>query len=353
MQNREKWIAIIFTALIVLTPAATVVSNLLPEKAENVNNEIPDAASESDLEKSWFERFQHDLDQFTKSILIRKGLIKVNEKFTLAVTGSSYLGSTQVLLGKNNWIFFKTKDDGEPLKDYMGINHFTQDELAEIADNLTKMRDYFKERGIDFYITAIPNKEIVYAENMPDTIVRVNEVSRGEQLAAYIKDTTDLVYVYPKQALCNAKDEHQVYYMTDTHWNQKGAFVGMQEILKEAYGTYADLDSAKFLINSTDFAGDLAVIGDIKEKYGIDTEYVFDKFSTDKSQYRDEALLIVGDSFSDFLAIVAKNYYREVYRIATSDFKMNMVDECKADVILWESGERRLNTFQDVNLLAQ
>lgn len=353
MQNREKWIAIIFTIFILCMPAATVASNLFAGRTEGTYKEIPDAASESDLEKSWFKRFQHDLDQFTKSLLIRKDLIKVNEKFTLAVTGGSYLGSTQVLLGKNKWIFFKTEDDGEPIKDYMGINHFTQNELAEIAVRLTGVRDYFKERGIDFYIMVIPNKEIVYAENMPDTIVRVNEVSRGEQLASYIKEETDLVYVYPKQALCNAKSEHQVYYTTDTHWNQKGAFVGMQELLKEAYGTYADLDSANFLINSTDFAGDLAIIGDIKEQYGIDTEYVFDKFSTDKSQYRDETLLIIGDSFSDFLAIVAKNYYREVYRVTTSEFTMDMVDEYKADVILWESGERRLNTFQDVNLLAQ
>ena len=77
--------------------------------------------------------------------------------------------STQVLKGKNNWLFYKTEMDGHPIWDYMGINHFTEDELAAMAANLTQMRDYFEnERGIDFYIMALPNKEIVYEENIEE-----------------------------------------------------------------------------------------------------------------------------------------------------------------------------------------
>ena len=112
--------------------------------------------------------------------------------------------STQVLLGKNNWLFYKTELDGHPLWDYMGINHFTDDELAAIAANLVSMRDGFNALGVDFYVTALPNKEIIYEEYMPDTVARVDEVSRAEQLADYIWDNTDLVYVYPKQALLDA-----------------------------------------------------------------------------------------------------------------------------------------------------
>ena len=93
-------------------------------------------------------------------------------------------------------------------------------------------------------------------------VARVDEVSRAEQLADYIWDNTDLVYVYPKQALLNAKAEGQIYYQTDTHWNQKGAFVGMQQLMHEAYGVEAkNLDSVSFDITSNDLAGDLAVIG--------------------------------------------------------------------------------------------
>ena len=63
----------------------------------------------------------------------------------------------------------------------MGINHFTDEELAAIAANLVSMRDGFNERGVDFYVTALPNKEIIYEEYMPDTVARVDTVSRAEQ----------------------------------------------------------------------------------------------------------------------------------------------------------------------------
>ena len=351
MNHRNQWIAILFTALIILRPAATIVSDLQSGGAGYQYNEIVDHVPKQDLEKSWFMRLQDDFKRFTRRMMLRKELIKANENFTLAVTGGAYLGSTQVLLGKNNWLFFKTNEDGEPIKDYMGANHFTENELAEIAVNLTGTRDYFREKGIDFYVAAIPNKEIVYAENMPDTMIKVNEISRGEQLARYMKEETDLIYVYPKRALCNAKNAHQVYYMTDTHWNQKGAFVGMQEILKEAYGTYADLDLVDFIVEETDYAGDLAAVSGLADQYAIDTVYTFVQSSADRSQYRDETLLLVGDSFADFLEFVAQGYYKKVHRVAVTDFKMDMVEKYNPDVIIWEIGERKLEAFKNVNLL--
>lgn len=262
--------------------------------------------------------------------------------------------STQVLLGKNDWLFYKTELDGHPIWDYMGINHFSEEELATMAANLTQMRDYFEnERGIDFYLIALPNKEMIYEENMPDTIARVNEVSRADQVAEYIWNNTDLTYIYPKQQLLDTKQNHQIYYQTDTHWNQIGAFIGMQEILKEAYGTYADVDSVSFRIDSQSFAGDLATIGGVADKYAKDTVYVFEKESADPAQYRDEVALVVGDSFSGFLSTIAKGYYKEVHWIYTTDFKMDMVDEYDADVIIWETVERYMETFLNENLLTK
>ena len=214
--------------------------------------------------------------------------------------------------------------------------------------------DGFNALGVDFYVTALPNKEIIYEEYMPDTVARVDTVSRAEQLANYIWDNTDLVYVYPKQALLDAKAEGQIYYQTDTHWNQKGAFVGMQQLMHEAYGVEAkNLDSVSFDITSNDLAGDLAVIGGVADKYNIDTTYVFDADTADKAQYRDEVALVVGDSFSGFLSTIAKGYYKEVHWIYTKDFTMSMLDEYDADVVIWESVERYMETFLNVNLLTQ
>lgn len=380
MKNRDKWIAVIFMLFIFTLPIVTVVRGFLPQSQEETltqeqqelldkngtmqggsHGDSTDGSTESTGEQTaeqvktpWFTALQNTLNSFTERLCARNKLIAFNSELTSLLTGGTYMESTQVLLGKNNWLFYKTELDGHPLWDYMGINHFTDDELAAIAANLVSMRDGFNERGVDFYVTALPNKEIIYEEYMPDTVARVDTVSRAEQLADYIWDNTDLVYVYPKQALLDAKAEGQIYYQTDTHWNQKGAFVGMQQLMHEAYGVEAkDLDSVSFDITSNDLAGDLAVIGGVADKYNIDTTYVFDADTADKAQYRDEVALVVGDSFSGFLSTIAKGYYKEVHWIYTKDFTMSMLDEYDADVVIWESVERYMETFLNVNLLTQ
>lgn len=380
MKNRDKWIAVIFMLFIFTLPIVTVVRGFLPQSQEETlteeqqelldkngtmqggsHGDSTDGSTESTGEQTaeqvktpWFTALQNTLNSFTERLCARNKLIAFNSELTSLLTGGTYMESTQVLLGKNNWLFYKTELDGHPLWDYMGINHFTDEELAAIAANLVSMRDGFNALGVDFYVTALPNKEIIYEEYMPDTVARVDEVSRAEQLADYIWDNTDLVYVYPKQALLDAKAEGQIYYQTDTHWNQKGAFVGMQQLMHEAYGVEAkDLDSVSFDITSHDLAGDLAVIGGVADKYNIDTTYVFDTDTADKAQYRDEVALVVGDSFSGFLSTIAKGYYKEVHWIYTKDFTMSMLDEYDADVVIWESVERYMETFLNVNLLTQ
>lgn len=380
MKNRDKWIAVIFMLFIFTLPIVTVVRGFLPQSQEETitqeqqelldkngtmqggsHGDSTDGSTESTGEQTaeqvktpWFTALQNTLNSFTERLCARNKLIAFNSELTSLLTGGTYMESTQVLLGKDNWLFYKTELDGHPLWDYMGINHFTDEELAAIAANLVSMRDGFNALGVDFYVTALPNKEIIYEEYMPDTVARVDEVSRAEQLADYIWDNTDLVYVYPKQALLDAKAEGQIYYQTDTHWNQKGAFVGMQQLMHEAYGVDAkDLDSVSFDITSHDLAGDLAVIGGVADKYNIDTTYVFDTDTADKAQYRDEVALVVGDSFSGFLSTIAKGYYKEVHWIYTKDFTMSMLDEYDADVVIWESVERYMETFLNVNLLTQ
>ena len=380
MKNRDKWIAVIFMLFIFTLPIVTVVRGFLPQSQEETltqeqqelldkngtmqggsHGDNTEGSTESTGEQTaeqvktpWFTALQNTLNSFTERLCARNKLIAFNSELTSLLTGGTYMESTQVLLGKNNWLFYKTELDGHPLWDYMGINHFTDEEPAAIAANLVGMRDGFNALGVDFYVTALPNKEIIYEEYMPDTVARVDTVSRAEQLANYIWDNTDLVYVYPKQALLDAKAEGQIYYQTDTHWNQKGAFVGMQQLMHEAYGVDAkDLDSVSFDITSYDLAGDLAVIGGVADKYNIDTTYVFDADTADKAQYRDEVALVVGDSFSGFLSTIAKGYYKEVHWIYTKDFTMSMLDEYDADVVIWESVERYMETFLNVNLLTQ
>ncbi len=373
MKNRDKWITIAFLVFILAIPRVTVVRNLLPSQQENEltdeeqaileqngtlingtqadNKDNAQAGQNSASKETGFAKLQKCINTFTDSLFGRTKLIGFNTELTSLLTGGTYIESTQTLKGKNNMFFYKTELDGHPIWDYMGINHFTEEEMAVIAANLTATREHLAARNIEFYTMCIPNKEIIYAENMPNTIARVNEVSRGEQLANYLHENTDLVFVYPKEALLANKDKAQLYYSTDSHSNQIGAFVNMQDFFRTVYGTHAEIDSVRFRTDATDYSGDLVMLAGLTGKYNIDTVYAFETESADKAQYHDQVLLYVGDSFGGFLSQICKGYYKEVYWEDARDFQYNMLDRYQPDVVIWERAERYCEVFQEPILI--
>lgn len=374
--SREKWIAGVFVLIILCIPVLTIVSRIFPQEMDTDvdagkavlqgngtlskdnpgDTEFEEQEGAGGEEKTWFRSFQGDVYDFTDDLYFKDELISLSMALIKALTGNTYIESTQVLLGKENWLFYKTENegDGNPLLDYKGINHFSEMELAVMAENLTSLRDYLKqEKDIRFVAMCLPNKENMYPEYMPDIIPKLIEQSRADQVAEYLQRNTDLDYVYPKEMLFQEKEKHQVYYTTDTHWNQIGAFVGLQAFFAQIYGTYADPDSVYFITADSGFAGDLAAIAGVDDDYSIDTAYALDERSASPEQYHDEVLLIVGDSFSGFLSDVAKPYYKEVYRVETKKFTMSMLDEYQPDIVIWQTVERRIEILKDMNILEQ
>ena len=370
MKNRDKWITIAFLVFILVIPAVTLVRNLMPQEEKQLTDEekailenngttagganeegsetqTEDAAQAAPTDETAFHKLQTKINFFTDGLFGRTKLIAFNTELTSLLTGGTYIESTQVLMGKDNMLFYKTELDGHPpIWDYMGIDHFSNEQLEVIAANLVATKAHLESKGIEFYAMCMPNKEIVYEENMPDTIARVSEVSRGVQLAEYMAENTDVTFVYPKDALIEEKNDAQLYYKTDTHCNQKGSFVAMQKFFQEVYGTHSELDDVVFETGATDYAGDLAYIAGLEDKLNIDTVYAFQRTSADKAQYHDQVLLFVGDSFGGFLSAVCKGYYKEVHWEHPDKFEYSMYEEYQPDVVIFERAERYCHEFE-------
>lgn len=177
-----------------------------------------------------FENWHSD-HLFLKSVFVRW-----KSELEAAVFGE--LDSEKVILGtKKPWLFHRS-NDGQPLETYKRINTFTEDELQEITENVDTLRGELEDAGIQFVLMIVPDKEQIYGEDyMPDKISVADNPLRTEQLLSYMAEKAPQVCaVYPAQALKNARKSWQgadsVYYESDTHWNQAGAFLGVQELLK-------------------------------------------------------------------------------------------------------------------------
>ncbi len=293
-------------------------------------------------------KLKDGVGSFTAHLFLKADLIRLNRKVVSTASRGTMLASTQVLAGKGHWLFFKSETDGESIADYMGTNRYSEEEMAQLTQQFEIFSGKLKDRGISLYVLCIPNKEIVYQEYMPDNYIRLFTPSRGEQLTDYVNTHSDISMIYPLQALLDAKQYGQLYYCTDTHYNHVGAFVVLQEFFRTAYGESRTPDTVEFLTPWDDYAGDLATVAGLDQDFHYCQDYIYtlNIETIDHSQYHDQCILIIGDSFADFLCAEAALYYREAYSVGVGAYDDSVLDLYKPDIVIWETGERRLTALE-------
>ena len=134
----------------------------------------------------------------------------------------------QAYEGRFQWMFYRGNNSEAY---YLGTNLLSDAELAQYASVLQQLNEICKAKGIQFQVSIWPNKEQVYTEYMP-TMNISTEYKRVERLVDYVTENTDVNIIYPLAELTQAKPYWELYWPLDTHWNNAGAFIGYQAMLK-------------------------------------------------------------------------------------------------------------------------
>lgn len=258
------------------------------------------------------------------------------------------------IFGKENWLFLQNPNDGDSYHDYIGDNAYSEEEMASIAKHLLEQKVQVEETGAEFVLLIIPNKEIIYAEKMPTYIQRVSEETKTDKLVAYLKKNTDLSIIYMKDQYNAYKDTYQLYYKTDTHCNMQGSFLAIADLLNTRYGKQITLENTPFEQHMHNYCGDLSVLIGRQDRYNIDTVYFLPQSSALEEQKVDDSLMLVGDSFSEFLNrqalyyfnggvnhVMIMNHNYDFYQ-ATKD---NLQDK-EVDLVVWECAERYIDRLK-------
>lgn len=293
-------------------------------------------------------------------------LVEANARIRTALkldqTALHYKAGSQVIYGKDDWLFYNGTEPESSLDDYLCDNLYTEEELSEIAAGYTALNEKYKAEGIRFILFIAPNKEQVYPEYMPDSLVPVGTYSRTDQLTAYLRENTDVTVIYAKEKLISEKEDgYQVFYKYDTHWNKLGGFVGTQLINQELKGESRRLSEVDVKAVDGAVPNDLAcVIGlsealvepkdlvvenyspgvtaeitsDNKEPLG---EYIF--FTSDAEDPR--SLLMIKDSFSVNMMEYLPYDYAETAFITNSELAKNYIEENHPDFVVLEIVERQ------------
>ena len=289
------------------------------------------------------------INEFEGALVGRYRMINLNTAIPKLLTGGTYMESNEVLLGKDGWLFYKATGDGTPLYDYMGINHFSEEELAKVYDNLVAIGDGISARGMDVIFMTVPNKEQVYSEYMPDTVDKINDKSRLDELTEYIESKGGLIadrygYVDTSKVLRAYKDTYPLFYRTDTHWTECGSYLALMELRRAMDQRVTPIDEVVFT-DKGGFVGDLAKISGSRDEYS-DVNPVIDASSINDDSTKDQVMLIIGDSFGDAMIHSAKHFYKEVYWVRLKEYT-DELDRYEPDVVVVECVERYLSDLQE------
>jgi len=152
-------------------------------------------------------------------------MIKLYNQLNIFVFKSSPV-SIKAIVGKNGWFFMS----GEEIKTYNGTALFTEGELNALKHELVRRKQIIELQHAHFLFAIVPNKSNIYPEYMPDYIT--GSIGYGKQLLMYLqKNNFPVIDLYTP--LLNSKITHPIYYKTDNHWNDYGAFIASNVMLNE------------------------------------------------------------------------------------------------------------------------
>ena len=172
----------------------------------------------------------------------REPLVRLNALLNYRLLSTS--ANDQVIVGKNGYLYY-----ADTLPDYTGEGRLSDGELALMRENLSFLAQGLQAQGAHLYVAIAPNKATIYPQGVPSRYPR----DTGNDNIRLVEEACEglpLTWVDLVTPLKEAARNEQVYYLTDTHWNPRGAYVAAAAIL-EAAGTgpivpWEDYEEADF-----------------------------------------------------------------------------------------------------------
>ena len=275
-----------------------------------------------------------------------------------------------VTVGKDGWLFLGSIRRGyqrydDPIGDAINVNLFTEHELNVFAESIMTIKNWLNSKGIEYIYVIAPNKHTIYFENLPEYISKQNDKSSTDQLVAYLQDHTDVIVVDLRKSLFDEKKKHQIYFKTDTHWNQYGANVAQFEIMKRIKPLFPG-QVTPFLLEDNQFkllsreGGDLAELAKIENIKEDDPQPIFDGMCTPVNEQpaiewtkphtlvceaKELNAVIFRDSFFTALQpYISRQFHRSTYLKETINYPLliKYIEQEKPDIIIEEVVERML-----------
>jgi len=355
MKHNKKGILLVAMFFIVL---------LLPVGSFFIGNDVENIENKALAEKprfnvdTWQDFPQLYEAYYNDTIPYKKVFVNAYNRFIWTVFDES--PANYVIKGKDGWLFYnsKYKNDGDELGDYQRTASISDFDTALVVDKMQKLKELCDSIGAEFYVLIGPNKMEIYGdEYLPKAYVNnPNELSRTDSVVAALRNV-NIAVIYPKESLLEEKNDKQVYYKLDTHWNMYGGYIAYQDFMN-LYNPVANIE-----INTIDEyekkGGDLAGMIQMNELTDIDYEIQLKrnanfqvvlnepatistpaKYRTISDVDNDDKLMMYRDSFATALLPYLSKSFSEGYYLWSYVIDEQEIRKEKPNVLVFEIVER-------------
>jgi hypothetical protein len=308
------------------------------------------------------------VDYFDDHFGFRQQLIRAHAWVSLRLLHVS--PSPAVIRGRQGWLYYA---DDSAIEDYESATPLTTHELQAWRDAVVGVRDALRTRGIAYVFVLAPDKHVIYPEHMPVTIHRLHHQYRMDQLLDYLEAHSDLPVVDLRRPLAEGKARERIFHLTDTHWNDRGAFIGSNEILKAAARTgvrpdprdafiegehtrpgmdLAEMLSAASLFTETslDLVPRAPRRARLIEPKDLHEGYEVAKVVTEVSDPSLPRTVVFRDSFGSGLIPFLSEHFSHAMYLWQYNVDMDVVDAEKPALVIHEIVGRRLQTLDPSGL---
>jgi hypothetical protein len=348
--------------------------SLFPEPDSGENRNLANKPTLKKLSVQSIFNYKNDFERyFNDHFGFRNVLTRLNSVVHFRLAGIST--NDRVIVGEKNWLFYNDPYDGVSLKDYFGESNFTEDEIRQIKNKVVHLNERLKAKNIHFMIVVVPNKHTIYQEYLPSYVSRKKGmITRADQLHECLRASgVDLVDLREKMRSSKRGSTYPLYYLTDTHWNSLGAFIGYDEIIMHLRRKYPEINAQKLSDFSVSLGenrnGDLAGFMNIKglifdpeinvvpktprQSRPANVAYKsmagMTSVASQVSNTNLPKIVMFRDSFAEHLIpYMSESFSRSVY-IWKQTIDIAIIEQEKPDVVIFETVERYLGTLLNIN----
>lgn len=335
---RNLLTAISFVA-IVAVPMALHFARQSPVDAGAENRALAPAPSLATMTANW-PMFPETINAWMRDHFgLRRTYLQIGFELDKLLPSSA---NFKAVHGDDGWMFNTLNG---ALAQHRGLLPFAAGEADAWLDGLARMQAHVEASGAVFVAAIAPNKHTIYPEYLSDYPRQVAGDTRLDEVQRR-SDARDLPLIDLRAALNAAKDHVKVYYQTDSHWTDLGAYEGFltlrQALLDRGVEVPELPREALVTREKDDFRGDLYGLLGI-ENGAPETVTLVKR--PDIIAPKAGAILIIGDSFTGQI----QKYFEATFE--TVDFVGNNAGDPDFreitpgdyDVVLFEIVERYLS----------